>query len=106
MLTIPEDIKVEVTHYRFTEDKHGYINLTHPTRLKDFREELIILPRGGKTFVELFKKDNLKNIQELIKVGEGEAWCNKLLGPDGPDNYNKKLGRNIALGRALKKYNA
>lgn len=48
-------------------------------------------PRGGRTIVRIFDAD--KNL-----LAEAEARCNSKL-----DQYNKRLGREIALGRALKK---
>lgn len=49
------------------------------------------LTKGGVTLVEIF------NVKEQ-KVAEGSAVCSK------EDNYNKKLGMRIALGRALKDF--
>lgn len=46
-------------------------------------------PRGGKTFAYLYRDSD----DALVAVGE--ARCSPL------DNYNKRLGRTIALGRAL-----
>lgn len=46
-------------------------------------------PRGGATFVRLIEGGEV--------VAEGEAWCSD------KDNYNKRLGRTIAEGRARKR---
>ena len=45
------------------------------------------LPRGGRTEVEIYRGEEL--------IGSGVANCSK------NDAYNKKIGRSIALGRAL-----
>lgn len=50
-----------------------------------------LLPWGGRTTVEIFADE--KAVEPLAV---GVAECSEF------DNYNRKIGRNIALGRALK----
>lgn len=50
----------------------------------------IIQPRGGRTMVEIY------SVEEEAPVAVGMARCSL------KDNYNKKIGRDIATGRALK----
>lgn len=47
-------------------------------------------PRGGATFCSVLDADD-------HVVARGSAFCN------AKDNFNKRIGRDIALGRALKK---
>ena len=54
------------------------------------REGLVPLTKGGKTVVQILDRYD----QEYV-VAEGFAWCR----PD--ENYNRRLGLTIALGRAL-----
>ena len=49
-----------------------------------------LLPRGGATLAELYKDNHCV----------AEAWSNC----SERDNYCKKLGRNIAVGRVLKQF--
>lgn len=50
-------------------------------------------PRGGETLVQVYDDDGQW-------LASGSAHCSDL------DNYNKKLGRLIATGRAMKGLNA
>lgn len=61
----------------------------------DGKEELRFFPetKGGTTRVELFDPDG------EFPLAEGVARCSPR------DNYNKRLGRTIALGRAIKMLN-
>jgi hypothetical protein len=90
---------VRVHHRRITEAQlraaeEGHMRLKKdvpevPLRKFEIREmQKPIATRGGYTKVEIFKGEEM--------VAEGEAWCNTI------DNFNKRLGREIALGRALK----
>ena len=54
------------------------------------RQGLVPNTKGGKTVVQILDRYD----QEYI-VAEGFAWCR----PD--ENYNRRLGLTIALGRAL-----
>lgn len=74
---LPEGYTVK---FRHTRNKHGQtINPGSGT----------ISPRGGTTHA--FVYDAERNL-----VATGYADCNE------KDNYNKKIGRDISLGRALK----
>lgn len=64
--------KVFVNHYRFLDMKNT--------------NSLVPFARGGKTFVEIHTPDG---------VLTGMAFCSL------EDNYNKKTGVSIAIGRAL-----
>lgn len=75
--------KVRVSHYRYVEGWPDYL------LSKEIREEGMgnfALSKGGKTSIEL-TKDGID--------AKGEAICSP------KDNYNRKLGVKIALGRAL-----
>jgi hypothetical protein len=79
-------MKTKVTHWRtvFTEETE----LTLPTSLLRNHGLLSkVDPRGGFTTVELVDRD---------KKVYGVAYCSE------KDNYNKKIGRMIATGRAMK----
>ena len=71
--------KVEVHHSRVTTERHRFGGIS---------EE--IEPRGGVTHVRITTPDG----EEL----KGVARCSL------KDNYNKRLGVKIALGRALKNH--
>ena len=74
---IPEGYKVEFEHMR-------------KTRQGDKMDSGRTLdPRGGETWARVFDADG-----EHLTIGI--AVCNE------KDNYNKRIGRNISLGRALK----
>lgn len=73
---------VKVSHKRNTQLKSG-ASRSAPTP-HDFE----VSPRGGITKVEIVAPDQ--------RLFIGEARCSDL------DNYNKSIGRNIAIGRALK----
>ncbi len=51
---------------------------------------LLFAPRGGQTHVIIMGEDG------ETELAYGHAWCSP------KDNYNKKIGRTIAVGRALK----
>ena len=71
--------------------KDGYkVRVIHNRKIdfSDFPKTTIKFPQGGVTRVEVRTPDG----KELV----GEAVCH----PE--ENYNKKLGVKIALGRALK----
>lgn len=53
-----------------------------------------VMPHGGVTVVEIYLTAEDMKIEKWIS--QGVAFCR----PD--ENYNKRLGRTIALGRALK----
>lgn len=74
-------MEIKVYHYRKTAG--GQLV---PSWDKDV---YVILPRGGETMVRVFDDDGT--------TVSGIARCSD------KDNYNKRLGRTIALGRALKR---
>jgi hypothetical protein len=55
------------------------------------RKGLVPLTKGGKTVVQVLDRYDQEHI-----VAEGKAYCHP------GDNYNRRLGVQIALGRALK----
>ena len=82
---IPDGLKMEVMHYRMFEVADGYkptLDISTPQHRR------YALPCGGVTVVMLVDMNG--NIYY-----KGSAICSK------KDNYNKKIGRNIALQRAL-----
>ncbi len=72
-------------HFRQTKDG----GLWPMSELRRRKLTHLIEPRGGKTVVQVFN-------DEGVLLNDAEARCSRL------DNYNKKLGRLIAEGRALK----
>lgn len=76
---------VKVTHYRVALET-GEVG----TRQLLKKNNLTPSPRGGVTWVDLYDKHGRF-------IAEGRADCSE------HDNYSRKLGRQIALGRALKK---
>lgn len=85
--------KVRVGHYRYTNIK--IINDPDMPILSssftEFQKPFGVNPKGGKTTIEL-TKDGID--------AKGEAICCL------EDNYNRKLGVKIALGRALAAWQA
>ena len=84
--------RVRVTHFRFEQwlDRYSTIVLRHQGEIKDGIELMLPVrfwPFGGETHVEIICPDGSRLY--------GEAKCSM------KDNYNKKLGVKIALGRAL-----
>jgi len=77
--TIPEGLTVKYQHRR---------NCTRPVKMGDYSA---LDPRGGETVASVFDTDG--NL-----VASGVACCH------AKDNYSKRIGRAIALGRALKAY--
>lgn len=49
----------------------------------------LLISTGGKTQVAIYQGSN--------KLGEAEARCGR------HDNFNRKIGRTVAIGKALKK---
>jgi hypothetical protein len=56
-------------------------------------EGLVVQPQGGITVTIIYGPD-------FRVLARGDAQCSRR------DNYNKKIGRNISFGRALKEFNA
>lgn len=84
---IPEGAKVFITHYRYTPE------MPVPRAARLLRQEgKSFLPCGGETTVRLFLPDGREAV--------GVSVCSKR------DNFSKLIGRNIAIGRALKSLNA
>ena len=86
-MTIPDGLTVRFTHERMAVV--NYLGQTKPMTYWQAREnEAELHPRGGRTIARLFNEHD-----EL--VAQGVACCGKR------DNFNKRLGRCISLGRAL-----
>lgn len=77
---LPEQYKAKFRHER------NVITVPH-TKL-DEEEKVIVDPKGGKTIARII--DSEGNL-----ISEGYAICR----PD--EQFNRRLGRTIALGRAL-----
>ena len=86
---LPEGVTAKFAHYRRIRLRESF---SPEDYFVDRIDEHIfpdqILPRGG--FTECYLYDSEGN-----KIGEAMAACNDR------DNFNKKIGRAIALGRAL-----
>lgn len=113
--------KIRITHYRIPDQMDASAMVSDGERLKaneenlrkEFPEENAIgvsyvrsidqLRKDGKPLSEVSNKGGL-TVAEVVEIdGEdekilarGEAWCR----PD--ESFNKKLGRMVAVGRALK----
>lgn len=81
-------MKAFVTHVRIVKLDDDYAPFPQED-IKLFGWGDRVHPRGGATFVKLIENGEV--------VAEGEAWCSD------KDNYNKRLGRTIAEGRARKR---
>lgn len=79
--------KVRVMHFRYANRKHGGILFSNQEMKKN---GFIPDPRGGKVSVEITMPDNTTKF--------GEAICST------KDNYNKRVGVSIAIGRALSNF--
>lgn len=77
--------RIKLRHYRYSTDRFC---LDEAWLLKAMNEDGIN-PRGGVTIAEIWDGKTL--------VARGEAYCSH------KDNYSKKIGRNIAVGRAMKR---
>ena len=87
---IPEGYKVKYEHRRRSYDKAG---LFGPGGEMDRgfikRQGLLIHSKGGKTIAHIYDVND-----KLVATGIAECSNN--------DNFNYRIGRDIALGRALK----
>lgn len=71
--------KVRVKHFR-----------RHHFEIKVGGQKQVVDPRGGRTVVEITSPSGLNAV--------GESFCCPI------DNFDRKLGLKIALGRAIKNY--
>lgn len=78
--------RVFVNHKRIS--KNRWVSVNSITKVLT----PMVMPKGGKTVVEIHSPDG--------KAFIGEAVCSK------SDSYNKKRGLAIALGRAVKQLSA
>lgn len=92
--------KVYVYHSRVLElEEDGNlltatVELSSPDEVREAREQgWTLLPNAGKTLVDICDEDG-------NPLATGMAVCGK------NDNFNKTIGRDIALGRALKELSA
>lgn len=89
MRNLPEGYKVFVTHFRRWEGERAYM-----TKFDGLSEGLKkILPTGGAT--EAVIMDPEGNL-----VASAYAACSKR------DHFSKRIGRDIAVGRAIKRLEA
>lgn len=87
---MPEGLKVRFRHERRLRNVwagHTYLGTYWDAR-RDGLESQDILPQGGTTTCRLVSEDG-------AVVAEGVAVCSRR------DNYCKRLGRDVSLGRAL-----
>lgn len=82
---VPEGASVKYSHGRRVKEQHGTF---YRMKLRSWKDsDHTPEPRGGRTSVRL----TLPNGEEVWGIAE----CSTR------DNYSKKIGRDIALGRAL-----
>jgi hypothetical protein len=82
--TLPEGCKVHITHFRRYEETPFYM-----TRFDASFEGFKVLPTGGATEALILDEEN-------NPLAIGLADCSPR------DAFNKKIGRDIAVGRAVK----
>ena len=73
--------KVRVIHYRTIQHRSKFV------AQREIASYEQIMPKGGKTRIELRSPDGIETF--------GEAICSN------EDTFNRKLGNKIALGRAM-----
>lgn len=78
-VTVPEGLAVKYEHHR------------------NYDIAMKMSPRGGMTIAYVYRKEDLEAGGIAIAVSSGVAHCHS------KDNFDKRIGRAIALGRALKK---
>ena len=76
--------RADIRHYRWYPFELGGLELLDQVDAPDCRPD----PRGGLTVVDIILDDG--------RTYTGTATCSMR------DNYNKRIGRAIAIGRALK----
>lgn len=90
--------KVRVLHDRYTQplkDEIGTIE-SHLSHLAEARKNgFDVAPKGGKTIIEVTVPQGSGILPTTVT---GVAECNLV------DNYCKRTGINIALGRAIKQF--
>jgi len=79
-----EGWKVKVNHYRFVKEKESNI-MWAPYKVRELG--LTFDPRGGSTIIEIESPDG--------RTSHGASLCSR------NDNFNRRIGVRIALGRAL-----
>lgn len=82
---LPEGCKVHITHFRRYEETPFYM-----TRFDASTEGFKVLPTGGATEALIIDEENKP-------LAIGFASCSI------KDPFNKKIGRDIAIGRAVKR---
>lgn len=92
MEALADGKRIYVAHFRRFKTPEGKILKGLMSKWEALEEDpnLVPLPTGGGTFAVIY--DEWHN-----ELSRAEATCSK------KDHYNKKIGRNIAIGRAMKK---
>ena len=88
---VPDGLTVRYEHHRRGRTPSGLTFTVSPTDRRHLSPEDTILPTGGVTVAHLV--DDAGN--EIITA---YAQCHDR------DNYNRRIGRDIARGRAIKHY--
>jgi hypothetical protein len=83
-----DGFEVEIQHLRFPYDDKGKIGPCLMTTQEAKKDDFDLCPIGGRTVALISTKDG-------IVTASGTAHCSF------EDNYNRKLGATIALGRAV-----
>lgn len=87
MIELGNGLYAKIKHRRFSVDSHFDAIAGSAYEIK--ANHLNFDPRGGSTAAYIYDKDG-----KLL--AEGFSFCSD------EDNFNYKLGRDIAIGRALK----
>lgn len=94
---IPEGLEARYHHARYGigEDGRSYLGTAHAlAEIAEERGPIEILPNGGETLCEIVEpREDSKDGYRL--VASGTSRCSLA------DNFDRKRGRQIALGRAL-----
>lgn len=85
-IELPEDVTVSFTHLRYPEKVTAFSPLCQPHLLRN--KKLGFSPRGGQTVATIHRG--------VSPIAQGVADCSIR------DNFCKKIGRDIAEGRAMK----
>ena len=88
---LPKGHRVFITHVRRTFN--DFEGIQHYEQ-RSIPADVELLAQGGMTLAEIYRINKKGKPVEL--VAEGFAHCSKR------DNYSKRIGREIATGRALK----
>lgn len=90
---VPEGLEVKFSHLRLAEGSPALEGGTNLRSMRELREaKLPVSAKGGRTLASILDGEKV--------VATGVAQCN------AKDPFNYRIGRDIALGRAIKELEA